>query len=227
VELAVLGDPPATIAALAEAIDPRDAPAPDGPPPRPEVPEPTTGGPLTAGQALAILGATLPRDTIVVEESPSSRLQLNAHIPAVESMGFVSAMGLLGFGLPASIGLRMAVAPRPVVAIVGDGASLYQIQAVWSAQRYGVGVIFIVMVNGGYAIMDRLAERFGEAGGPWPAIDDVDVGGLARSLGCDTMRVGDHDALQAALDELSAGLAERRSPLLLEIVVEQDRVVNP
>jgi benzoylformate decarboxylase len=180
----------------------------------------------TAGQALAILGATLPRDTIVVEESPSSRLQLNAHIPAVESMGFVSAMGLLGFGLPASIGLRMAVAPRPVVAIVGDGASLYQIQAVWSAQRYGVGVIFIVMVNGGYAIMDRLAERHGQQG-PWPAIDDVDVGGLARSLGCDTMRVGDHDALEAALDELTAGLAERRSPLLLEIVVEQDRVFNP
>jgi len=53
------------------------------------------------------------------------------------------------------------------------------------------------------------------------------VGGLARSLGCDTMRVGDHDALEAALDELTEGLAERQSPLLLEIVVEQDPVFNP
>jgi benzoylformate decarboxylase len=190
------------------------------------VPEPTTGGPLTAGQVLAVLGASLPRDTIVVEESPSSRLQINAHVPALQSLGFVSATGLLGFGLPASIGLRKAVAPRPVVAILGDGATLYQIQAVWSAARYGIGAIFIVMVNGGYAIMDRLAERHGQQG-PWPAIDDVDVGGLARSLGCDTMRVGDHAALETALDELSAGLAERRSPLLLEIVVEQDRVFNP
>jgi benzoylformate decarboxylase len=225
-ELAVLGDPPATLAALAEAVDPRDAAAPTGPPARPDVSPPVPGGGLTAGQALAALGARLPRDTIIVEESPSSRQQLNAHIPALESMGFVSATGLLGFGMPASIGLRMAVAPRPVVAIVGDGASLYQIQSVWSAQRYHVGTIFVVMVNGGYAIMDRLAERSGKTG-PWPAVDDVDVGGLARSLGCDTMRVGDHDALQAALDELTAGLAERQSPLLLEIVVEQDRVFDP
>ncbi len=223
-DLAVLGDPPATLAALAGAVDQRDAPAPTGPPPRPEPPDLEPGAPLTAGHALAALGAVLPPDTVIVEESPSSRLQINAHIPAVESMGFVSATGLLGFGLPASIGLRKALAPRPVVAIVGDGASLYQIQAVWSAVRYRIGAIFIVMVNGGYAIMDRLAERHGEAGGPWPAIDDVDVGGLARSLGCDTMRVGDHDALLTALDELTAGLAERQSPLLLEIVVEQDRV---
>jgi benzoylformate decarboxylase len=223
-DLAVLGDPPATLAALADAVDQRDAPAAAGPPPRPDVAAPE--GALTAGQALAALGARLPRDTIIVEESPSSRLQINAHVPALQSLGFVSATGLLGFGLPASIGLRKAVAPRPVVAILGDGATLYQIQAVWSAARYGIGAIFVVMVNGGYAIMDRLAERHGHQG-PWPAIDDVDVGGLARSLGCDTMRVGDHDALEAALDELTAGLAERRSPLLLEIVVEQDRAFNP
>jgi benzoylformate decarboxylase len=223
-DLAVFGDPPATVAALADAIDQREAGAGSGPPPPPAVP--AGDGGLTAGQALAALGARLPRDTVIVEESPTSRLQINAHIPARESLGFVSATGLLGFGMPASIGLRMALAPRPVVAIIGDGASLYQIQSVWSAQRYHVGTIFVVMVNGGYAIMDRLAERHGKAG-PWPAVDDVDVGGLARSLGCDTMRVGDHDALQAALDELTEGLAERQSPLLLEIVVEQDRAFNP
>jgi len=225
-DLAVLADPPSTLVALADAVDARDAPAGDGPPAPPAVPDAVSGGPLTAGQALAALGARLPADTVIVEESPTSRLQINAHLPARRSLGFVSAAGLLGFGMPASIGLRMAVAPRPVVAIIGDGASLYQIQSVWSAQRYHVGTIFVVMVNGGYAIMDRLAERQGNPG-PWPAIDDVDVGGLARSLGCDTMRVGDHDALEAALDELTAGLAERQSPLLLEIVVEQDRAFDP
>ena len=120
----------------------------------------------------------------------------------------------------------MARPERPVVAVVGDGSAIYGIQALWSAAHYRVGVLFVILSNGGYAIMDRLAERHGQAG-PWPAIDDVDVGGLARSLGCDTMRVSDHDALEAALDELTAGLAERRSPLLLEIVVEQDRVFNP
>ncbi len=34
-------------------------------------------------------------------------------------------MGGLGFALPAATGLRMALPDRPVVAIVGDGSSLY------------------------------------------------------------------------------------------------------
>ena len=42
-------------------------------------------------------------------------------------------MGGLGFALPAATGLRLAQTERPVVAIVGDGGSLYSIQALWSA----------------------------------------------------------------------------------------------
>ena len=68
----------------------------------------------------------------------------------------------------AAIGVRIAREDRPVLAVVGDGSSLYQITALWTAATYGVGVLFVVLVNGGYAIMDRLAERNG-ADGPWPA----------------------------------------------------------
>ena len=48
-------------------------------------------------------------------------------------------MGGLGFGIPAAIGIRMAIPERQVVALVGDGASLYSIQALWTAVRYRVG----------------------------------------------------------------------------------------
>ena len=91
-------------------------------------------------------------------------------------------MGMLGFALPAAIGLRMARADRPVLAVVGDGSSLYQIQALWSAATYEVGVLFIVLRNGGYAIMNRLAERAG-SDGPWPAIEGVDIAAMARAQG--------------------------------------------
>ncbi len=116
---------------------------------------------------LAALADRLPRDAILLEETPSSRPELHARVPATAPLGFVSAMGMLGFALPAAIGVRMASADRPVLAVVGDGSSLYQITALWSAARYGVGALFVVLVNGGYAIMDRLAERNG-AHGPWP-----------------------------------------------------------
>jgi benzoylformate decarboxylase len=124
---------------------------------------------------------------------------------------------MLGFALPAAIGLRMARPDRPVLAVVGDGSSLYQIQALWSAVAYDVGVLFIVLRNGGYAIMDRLAERSGAAG-PWPSLERIDIAGLARAQGCEARRIETHDELLDALDE---GF-DRATPLVLEVVVAQD-----
>ena len=89
-------------------------------------------------------------------------------------------MGGLGFALPAATGVRMACPDRPVVAFVGDGSSLYSIQALWSAARYRAGALFVILSNGGYAIMDRLAEQQGGTA-PWPGFQ-VDVAGLAQGV---------------------------------------------
>ena len=239
VELAVLGDPAATCAALAEAVDARLPPGATSPaappaagesqhaataavgeplrvvPPPPE--PPGSGEPLRAGHVLHALAERLPRDAILVEETPSSRPELHARIPARAPQGFLSAMGMLGFALPAAIGLRMAT-DRPVLAVVGDGSSLYQIQALWSAATYEVGVVFIVLRNGGYAIMNRLAERAG-SDGPWPAIEGVDIAAMARAQGVEARTIDDFAALLATLD---TELGHRKTPLLLEIVVAQD-----
>jgi len=222
VDLAVLGAPAAVCAALAQTVTPRTAASATPLQSRPPAPPPPAPGePLRAAHVLAALGDRLPRETILVEESPSSRQQLNDHIPARAPMGFVSAMGLLGFGMPAAIGLKLACPQRPVMAVLGDGSSLYAIQALWSAVRYRAGVVFVVLVNGGYAIMDRLSEKTGQAG-PWPALSGLDIGGFARAQSCDSLRVTTYADLHRALDELVPGLAARDTPLLLEAVVAQD-----
>jgi benzoylformate decarboxylase len=217
----VLGDPAAVCEALAAAVEPGGSNPPQFDRPAPP-PPPGPGEPLRAGHVLAALAERLPRDAILVEESPSSRPELHARVPATEPLGFVSAMGMLGFALPAAIGLRMARPDRPVLAVVGDGSSLYQIQALWSAARYRAGVLFVVLSNGGYAIMDRLAERSG-APGPWPQID-VDISAMARALGCAATRVERHDELLARLD---AELGDRDAPLVLEVVVAPDETFDP
>ena len=225
VELAVLGDPAAICAALAAAVEPAGGSGPRFERPAPP-PPPAAGEPLRAGHVLAALAERLPHDAILVEETPSSRPELHARIAATEPLGFVSAMGMLGFALPAAIGLRMACPDRPVLAVVGDGSALYQIQALWSAARYGAGVLFVVLANGGYAIMDRLAERSGSPG-PWPRIDDVDIGAMARALGCDAVRVERHDELLERLDAELGALAGRRAPLVLEVAVAPDETFDP
>ena len=220
-ELALLAAPAAACEALAGLVSARSAPA--GPPQRAAAPPPPAAGePLRAAHVLAALAARLPADSVLVEEAPSNRPELLERLPARRPLGFLSAaMGGLGFGLPAAIGVRMALPRRAVVAVVGDGASMYAIQALWSAVRYEAGVLFVVLANGGYRVMDRLAAEQGQHA-PWPGFGAVDIAAMAQAQGCAARRLTRHDELTDALDDVVPALAERREPLLLEVVVAPD-----
>jgi benzoylformate decarboxylase len=135
-------------------------------------------------------------------------------------------MGGLGFGLPAALGLRLGNPDRPVVAVLGDGSTMYSIQALWSAAHYRIGVLLVVLVNGRYAIMDRLAERAGSKP-PWPAFAELSIDGVAEAMGCAARRVATPAELTAALDEVVPGLRTRQEPLLLAVAVEPDLAFNP
>jgi benzoylformate decarboxylase len=225
-ELAVLASPGVVCGELARLVPVRDA-EPPALAPRPAPPAaPAPGEPMRAVHVFAAMAERIPRNAIVIEESPSSRPELLVQLPARESLGSLSpAMGGLGFALPAAIGLRMALPERPVVAVVGDGSSLYSIQALWSAAQYGAGALFVILSNGGYAIMDVLAEQSGGTA-PWPSFS-VDIAGLARALGCPARTVREHAELLDVLDEVLPGLGGRSEPLLLEVAVAPDRTFAP
>jgi benzoylformate decarboxylase len=147
-------------------------------------------------------------------------------LAARESLGYLSAaQGGLGFALPGATGLRMALPSRPIVAVVGDGSAIYQVQAVWSAVHYNIGALFVVLSNGGYAVMDVLAERQGGAG-PWPGFGEIELAAVARGFGCPARRIQAYDELAATLDEVVPTLTDRTEPLLLDVVIEPTRAFN-
>lgn len=219
-DLVVLGPTAPALTALARSVERRPrrdwaaAPASGGSPP-------ADGNP-TPRQVFDALAARLPSRSTVIEESPSSRRVLIDAIPAREPLSFITpAMGGLGFALPAAVGMKLADPSRPVVAIVGDGASLYNIQALWSAQKYRAGVLFVVMSNGGYAVMDRLAHAAG--GDPaWPGFPEVSIATLAAGFGCPARRIEGLADLHEALDTLMPTLDDRDEPMLLDVAVTVD-----
>ena len=218
-EVALLAPVDAACEALASRVAERESPPPEPlrRPPPPPVPGP--GEPLRPGHVLSALAERLPADAVLVEESPSTQPELYQRVPIRSPRGFFSAAnGGLGFGITGAIGLRMGMPDRPVVAVLGDGASLYAIQSLWSAAHYRVGVLLVVMANGRYAIMDKLATDHGGPGA-WPSFESVDIAGLARCLGCPSVRVQTHDELIRLLDAELPGLRERDEPLLAEVVV--------
>jgi benzoylformate decarboxylase len=225
-ELAVLAPVAAVCVGLAERLPQRERAA-GAEARQPLAAAAAAHNPLETGYVFSALAERLSRDAVVIEESPSSKPELHARIATRAPLGFESpAMGGLGFALPAAIGLRMALPERPVLSIIGDGSSLYSIQALWTAVHYRVGALFVILANGGYAVMDRLAEK--EGGAPrWPQFPEIDLSGLARSFGCSARRVCTPAELEQAFDEVIPELAGRDEPLFLEVVVAPDANFEP
>ena len=158
-------------------------------------------------------------DSIVVEEAPSSRGALHDHFP-IERPGsfFATASGGLGYGLPAAVGAALTRPEKPVIAIIGDGSSMYSIQALWSAAEYDADLLVIVLNNGGYAALKGMVD---EASGD--RVDGVDIGHLdfvamAEAQGCRAVRCGDGAELESSL----RGVLEGKGPRLLEIILTRE-----
>src|SRR5262249_57993615 len=61
--------------------------------------------------------------------------------------------GGIGWGLPAAIGVKLALPDRPVVALVGDGSAMYTRQALWTAAHDRIGVVVVIFNNRSYRIL--------------------------------------------------------------------------
>jgi benzoylformate decarboxylase len=87
-------------------------------------------------------------------------------------------------------------------------------------------VLVVVLANGGYAIMDKLAERAGSKPA-WPGFPEVRLSALATALGCPARRVRTHDELTEVLGDVLPGLRGRDTPLLLDVDVVPEPVFDP
>jgi benzoylformate decarboxylase len=226
--ISVIGSLPASLEELKTQTTSRDSRSPLPITRRHKPAPPQQGEPLRASHLMAALAERLSSNTIVVEETPSSRPDLHDLLPAREPQGFISAaMGGLGFGLPATIGLKMGAPERPVVAILGDGSSMYSIQGLWSARHYQVGCVFIILNNNRYAVMDRLADKYGTGGPAWPAFSEIDFVELSESLGVESMRISSYEQMLSILDDIVPSLSTRTSALTLIVDVEPELTFAP
>lgn len=210
----VVGDVALAVRYLAENLP---GPGPELPPApvRPEVPDP--GVPLPVGYVLGELARILPEEAILVDESPSSQAEIYAHLPVTRPGGYyVAGSGGLGFGMPAAVGLQLASPERSVVCLVGDGSSLYAMQALWSAARCRASVTFVVMNNGQYTILKSFRDSLGAGGVPGLDLPGLDLVRVAGGLGCEAETVEEPDGLRGALDR---AVRDHR-PRLVNVLVD-------
>lgn len=171
---------------------------------------------VTVPYLMQTLAERRPRDSILVEESPSSRATMQQYLPIDRPQGFYTcASGGLGHSLPAAVGVAMARSGERVIGLFGDGAMMYSIQALWSAAQLELPLATVVVNNGGYAALDQFAGHFGLTKAVGTSLPGLDFVALARAQGCDGLRVERSDELHAALDAAFAA----NGPFVVEVCV--------
>jgi benzoylformate decarboxylase len=98
----------------------------------------------------------LPSDAVVIDETISSGAGLRRLLQSNDAQSFFGLRGGgIGWGLPAAIGVKLALSDRPVVALIGDGSALYTMQGLWTAAHDNVAVVFIIINNASYRILKQ------------------------------------------------------------------------
>ena len=98
---------------------------------------------------------------------------------------------------------------------------MFGIQAIWSAVTYNIGVLFIVMANGRYGVMDGQAAARG-ATPPWPRFPGLEIAALARAMGCSGVRVDTFDEMTGIIKRAVPDLRALREPLLVEVTLRDE-----
>lgn len=147
--------------------------------------------PMAPAAAAHALLRALPRETRVVDEAITTGTYVRGY-HRVSSPGryFFCRGGGLGWGMPAALGVSLGSGREPVLCVVGDGSAMYSPQALWTAAREGLPVVFAVVDNGQYLILKNALRGRGDDAartGNFVGMDldrpSVDFVSLAASMG--------------------------------------------
>jgi acetolactate synthase I/II/III large subunit len=186
-----------------------------------QMPEPPQGAltPVTIGSSLS---RWMPEGAIVSDDSVSAGLAL---YPTTENAAphdwLMLTGGAIGQGLPLALGAAIAAPERRVIALTGDGAGLYTLQALWSMAREQTDITIVVLANRAYTILNVEWMRM-QLGTPGTAATDmfnlskpnVSWATLARGMGVPAQTVSTADDFDTALRDA----LQRKGPYLIEAV---------
>jgi len=149
--------------------------------------------PLTLVHELA---KRAPKDAVIVDESISSAQGVRHFFRCADPKSFFGIRGGgIGWGLPAALGVKLALRDRPVLALIGDGSAMYTNQALWTAARESLAVVYVIFNNASYRILKqrtRALKGFSAEDDRYVGMDLeplIDFVGMARALGVPGERV--------------------------------------
>jgi acetolactate synthase-1/2/3 large subunit len=184
---------------------------------RPTLPD----GDITLPGLAAVVGALLPENAIVVDESMTSGRGMMAATKGAPPHDWLgNTGGSIGIALPLAVGAAVACPSRKVLCLTADGSGMYTLQALWTMAREGLKVTTVVFANRDYAVLKREFSYLGIGNPGARALDMFEIGRpdlgwvhLAKGMGVPSTRV-------TSLAEFATALRkdfESEGPTLIEV----------
>jgi benzoylformate decarboxylase len=186
--------------------------------------------PIRLTRLVQELWKALAPDTIIVDEGIVGSTYLDAYYPFSTSGTLVGrSAGALGWGASAALGVQLAYPKKRVACFIGDGAFMFAPQALWSATRYHLPVLFVVLNNTVYASVilsyGGRDKRPKTVSRPHLGVDlappTIDILGIARSFGVAGESVAKPNEIAPALKRAKA----QPDPYVLDVHVDPSESV--
>ncbi|MCB1273386.1 MAG: 5-guanidino-2-oxopentanoate decarboxylase [Leucobacter sp.] len=170
------------------------------------------------GPWITAIEHAIPADTVLAADSAQVAYQSHALL-RLDTPGRWLApygFGTLGPALPMAIGAAVGAPGRPVVALSGDGGSLFTLTELATLADLDAAVVVVIWDNGGYGEIEKSFEREGirPAGVRASARD---LAAIARGFGIHAVDVTEPAGLET---ELRAAI-ERRGPAVIVVAAPE------
>jgi benzoylformate decarboxylase len=237
-EVALLGDPKAGLAELAEMLVERLG---EGGQERRKQAEARVAGererywaaarknwdasPISGARLMHELKQVLPDNALVFSEGVTNGKHVEMAIAPERPGQLVKVRGGgIGPGLPGALGAALARPDQKVVGVCSDGAAMYSISALWSAAHHRIPVTYVMLSNRAYRILKlNMIEYLGSAakGREFVAMDlnepELRFDRMADAMGVPSRRVTRPEDLAPVLQE---AISHQGGPFLVDVVLE-------
>ena len=136
-----------------------------------------------------------------------------------------AGLGTMGYGLPAAMGVKIALPDKQVICIAGDASIQMNIQELGTLAQYGINVKTVIINNGWQGMVRQWQEAFY---GERYSCSNMEVGmpdfvKLAEAYGVKGMLIESRDQLKDAIAEILA----HDGPVLADVQVKRNENCYP
>lgn len=183
------------------------------------------GKPMSPAMMVDHLANALPNNSAVFNDSVSTGgLLFEALSPSVQGTYYGCRGQAIGWGMGATMGVKLGSPNQPVVGVVGDGSAIMTVQALWTAVNSDIPAVFVICNNASYRVLKVNMNHYHrlnsmEQPDSYFAMDfphPLDFAAQARAYGMQGVRIED----PADIDSAVNSAIDSGKPAVIDVVID-------